>query len=377
MAKGVTLLIKPASGLCNMQCGYCFYADVSEKRKIKNYGIMQPGIQQAMVTAALRYAEKFCCFAFQGGEPTLAGLDYFKRHVKLQKNYNIREVRILNTIQTNGYAINDEWAKFFSDNRFLVGLSLDGPENIHNLFRVDAKGEGTFAKVMHAAELLTKHRVEFNILTVVNREVAEHGKDVYEFFKAEGFRYLQFIPCLDDFGEDGKNVWSLTPKAYGKFLCDVFDCYYADFKRKKPVSVRLFDNYVGMLAGRPPESCGMSGFCSIYFMVEADGSVYPCDFYVLDEYRMGNVILQRFDQIIQSENAKQFIRESRHIDDNCRACKYVNLCRGGCRRNREPFLNGKPGLNRYCSSLKTFFEHSLGGLKDVAAAVMGNQNRVR
>lgn len=360
-----TILIKPASSSCNMRCRYCFYADVAEHRQVKNYGIMSPETHEIMVKYALRYAEGYCLFAFQGGEPTLAGLDYFKRHVKLCNNYNVNNVHIAFSLQTNGYIINDEWADFLAKNRFLVGLSLDGPQKIHDSYRFDAKGKGTFQDVMRAAKLFDKYHVEYNILCVVNNLVAKNAAKVYDFFKNSGFRYLQFIPCLAPFDFDDKED-SLTAENYGDFLCATFDRYYKDFKSNNYISIRYFDNLVMMLKGRRPENCGMSGICTSYFVVESDGSVYPCDFYVLDKYRIGNLSLQDFSQISASPVVRQFVDESRPIDRECRICKWFKICRGGCRRYREPFVDGKPGLNKFCTAFKKFFDYSYIRLRELA-----------
>lgn len=367
----ITLLIKPASSMCNMRCKYCFYADVADHRKSRNYGFMSDETLETMVKLALRYAEGYCGFAFQGGEPTLSGLDFFRRLIKLQKNYNVNNVQISNSIQTNGFNIDEEWAAFLAKNRFLVGLSLDGPKEIHDRFRLDAAGNGTFSRVMRAAALFEKHKVEYNILCVVNNIVAGNGAKIYHFFKQKGFRYLQFIPCLDSFDDDETHDFSLTPENYASFLKSTFELYYRDFKsgfkQGNYISIRNFDNYVSMLMGNRPESCGMNGVCTCYFVVESDGSTYPCDFYVLDKYRMGNIKLQSFSQLAKSEPAVRFVQESYSIDDTCKKCPWFPICRGGCRRNREPFLDGKPVLNRYCFAYKEFFNDSFTRLKELAA----------
>lgn len=373
----INLMIKPSSGLCNLRCKYCFYADVAENRSTANYGMMSGETIELLIKQALRYAEYNCNFAFQGGEPTLAGLDFFKRVVRLQKNYNVNNVNITNSIQTNGYALNDEWAEFFVKNNFLVGVSLDGPKNIHDEFRLDPNSEGTFDKVISNIAILKKHKVEFNVLSVVNEAVAKNGKKVYNFFKQRGFKYVQFIQCLDPFDCEAALDYSLTPESYSSFLKTTFDMYYKDFMSGNYISIRNFDNYVSMLMGRQPESCGMSGVCACYFLVESNGSVYPCDFYVLDRYLMGNVKLQSFDQMIRSEAAKRFIDESRYIKSECKSCKWLHICRGGCKRHREPFDdNGRPGLNRFCKAYKEFFDYSYDRLIKLARYVQSNQNGI-
>lgn len=364
--RSISLLIKPASSLCNMRCKYCFYADVSNIRDVSSYGIMQEDTLENMVKKAFEYADGIASFAFQGGEPTVAGLDFFKKFIEIQKKYNKKHIRVQNSIQTNGYAINEEWAKFFRDNNFLVGLSMDGTRDIHNSLRVDAENKGTYDKVVKTAQLFDKYKVEYNILCVVNNFTARHPKQVYDNLKK--YKFLQFIPCLDDFSGE-KDIFSLTSRRYGDFLNVVFDEYYKDFMSGNYVSVRNFDNYIQMIKGRRPESCAMNGFCSCYFVVEGDGSVFPCDFYVLDEWKMGNVNNDEFEDMIKTDTAKRFIDVSIPRDEKCTSCKYFPLCRGGCRRDREPMKDGKMSLNRLCESYMMFFEHSLNKMYDIARRI--------
>ena len=361
----INMLIKPASGFCNMRCDYCFYCDVAQNRETENFGLMSRETQETLVRKALEYADGSCNFAFQGGEPTLAGLEFFKRQVELQKKYNIKNVIVTNALQTNGYGITEEWASFFAENNFLVGLSLDGPRDIHDILRKDASGEGTFDRIMVTVEMFNKYKVEYNILTVVNKYVAQNPKDVYSFFKSKGFRYLQFIECLDPFDAVSRD-YSLTSEDYADFMKAVFDEYYNDFMKGRYISVRSFDNYISILIGRPPEACGMSGSCTAYHLVESNGNVYPCDFYVLDEWRLGNVNDDKLFDMINSSVAKNFVDVSRSVHDECKKCKYYKLCRGGCRRDREPFVNGVPSQNKYCKAYKAFFDKNIDRLIGIA-----------
>ena len=363
----VSLLIKPASSLCNMRCRYCFYADVSEHRTVNNYGLMAPDVQEKMVENAFRTATESVSFAFQGGEPTLAGLEYFRRHVRLCKKYQKPGIRVSQSVQTNGLLLDDEWAAFFAENQFLVGLSLDGPKEIHDANRRDAAGKGTFPAVMEAGRLLKKHGVPFNILCVVDNTVARNANQVLNFFLQNGFFYLQFIPCLDELDFNGETEPRLSAQAYLRFLLTSVRKYVSCFWKGTFLSIRNLDNYVGMLLNLPPESCAMNGRCSAYFVVEGDGSVYPCDFYVLDRYKMGNVAEQSFQEMYDSELCRKFVAESLWVDPACKQCPWYALCRGGCRREREPFREGKPGLNRFCETYRKFFEQAVPQLEYVAA----------
>lgn len=372
----LSLLIKPASDNCNLRCKYCFYHSIAENRSIKSFGMMDTGLLEILVRKGLEYAENTCTFAFQGGEPTLAGLDFYKTLVDLQKKYNTKKVAIHNAIQTNGVVIDDNWAEFLAKNNFLTGISLDGPKDIHDMNRIDSRNSGSFARVMRAIELFNKHGVEYNILTVVNALTSRHIIKVYNFFKKQGFKYLQFIPCLDPLNENpGGHDYSLTPERFAYFLKALFDLWYDDIIKGNFVSIRYFDNLVGMLMGYPPESCGMSGICTCYFVVEADGSTYPCDFYVIDEWNLGNIKENSFDEMRASEKGTSFVSCSRHTSPECRECPHFTLCRGGCRRNREPFIDGLPALNYYCPAFRDFFGYAGKRLEQIARMYLANQRR--
>ena len=241
--RSVHIMIKPASGMCNLNCRYCFYHDIVEKREQRSYGFMEEKTLEAVVRKGLAAATQECTIAFQGGEPTLIGLDFYRSVVALQKKYNVNRVRIHNAIQTNGLALNAEWADFLRENRFLVGISLDGVKDTHDINRLDAHGAGTFNRVMQAVQLLESRGVEYNILTVVNRQTAAHAGQIYSFYKRNRLRYLQFIPCLDPIGDaPGGEPYSLAPADYGDFLCALFDLWYRDAKRGEAVSIRQFEN---------------------------------------------------------------------------------------------------------------------------------------
>lgn len=368
----ISLLIKPASSSCNLKCKYCFYYDVAENRTTQNYGRMKIELLEQMVQKALEYADHSCTFAFQGGEPTLAGLDFYKRLVEFENKYNSKKLKVHHAIQTNGIVVNEEWARFFADNDFLVGISLDGPKEIHDANRIDARKDGSFNRVMKTIDLFNKFRVQYNVLFVVHGYVARHVQKIYTFYKKKGFKYLQFIPCLDPLYEmPGGNEYSLTPQKFVYFLKNLFDLWYTDILKGDRVSIRYFDNLVGMFMGYRPEACGMLGECQCQFVVEADGSVYPCDFYVLDEWWLGNLKDQGFGELQNSETGQKFIELSRLVDPKCKECKWVDVCRGGCRRDREPFVEGRPGLNHYCEAYREFFEYAGVRLQQVAAIFVG------
>ena len=353
------MLIKPASSNCNLNCRYCFYCDEGKNRENFSYGFMSEETLEILVKKAFEYADGFCGFAFQGGEPTLAGLPFFERLIELQKKYNKNHIQVDNSIQTNGYGLTEEWAEFFAREKFLVGLSLDGIKSTHDAYRVTRKGEGSFAEIMKTAQLFDRFGVEYNILTVVNGKTGLRAAKIYDFYKKNNFRYLQFIACLDPIGQEpGKQPYSLTPEVYGRFLMELFDRWYDDVEKGEQPYIRQFENVVGVLSGYEPESCEQRGICSVQNVIEADGSVYPCDFYALDEYRLGNVAADDFFYLQANPVTERFVRESAKSMESCRACPYFRICRGGCRRNRITLADGSR-KNYFCPAYRMFYEYSL------------------
>ncbi|MCH4887609.1 anaerobic sulfatase maturase [Acidaminobacter sp. JC074] len=347
----LSLLIKPASSLCNLNCEYCFYHDVAAHRETASYGIMTLDTADKILEKAKAFVkEDGIVIAFQGGEPTLAGLDFFRAFVDKAKVYfNPHQLNF--AIQTNGMVIDEDWAGFFKKHNFLVGVSLDGKKETHNLNRLDHNKDGSYKRVLEGIKMLEKHEVSFNILTVLNKPVARKIKSIYMDYKKKGFKYLQFIPCIEPF--EGQSRFSLTPKEYEKLLKELFDLWYEDIIKGHPISIRLFDNYLSMLLGRPPESCDLNGHCSVQNVIEADGSVYPCDFYVLDEYKLGNVHTNTFEDMISSQVTQVFITPSLKRPNECDVCRYLPLCRNGCRRYR------KDDKYYYCDALKGFFDYTI------------------
>ena len=382
----LSLLIKPASGNCNMRCQYCFYADVKANRSLPSFGMMTLETLEVIVRKALSQAEGSCTFAFQGGEPTLAGLDFYRALMDYQKKYARPGVSVANAIQTNGLVVDRAWAEFFAEHHFLVGLSLDAYKDLHDLYRQDAAGKGTFNKILHTIQLFRQHQVEFNILTVVTAPVAANIRKIYGFYKKNHLDYQQYIPCIEPFdatgsidpsrpfdalgpGENSMSGYTLTPDLYATFLKNLFDLWYNDVTSQRFVYIRYFENLVGMVAGYPPENCGLLGQCTRQLVIEADGGVYPCDFYVLDKWRIGNVLVDSFDEIERNRDASGFIDVSLHVDDACRTCEWRSLCRGGCRRDREPLIDGQLSLNRYCDAYQAFFAHARPRLAQLARTI--------
>lgn len=366
-----SILIKPASSNCNIDCQYCFYKCLSSNRDEYSKGFMSMDTLERLIIQAIDYADGYVAFAFQGGEPTLVGIDFFRKAVELQKKYNTKGLTIENTIQTNGIGIDEEWAKFFADNNFLVGLSLDGPKKLHDRYRKTAQGGSTLERVMGTVALFRQYHVEFNILSVITNETARSASSLYHFYKRNGFGYIQLIPCMDEnerTGREDGQSFAVEPVQYGKFLCEFFDLWYEDFEKGLDMDVRMFSNLAQMAAGYPAEECGMNGCCTCYFVVEGDGSVYPCDFYCLDQWKLGT-IEQPFYDMIRSDMAKKFVGGSQEISRKCRGCQWFSLCRGGCRRWREGDLQGG-NLNYLCPAYEIFFEHTWERLKKLGKYIL-------
>lgn len=361
------VMIKPASGLCNMRCKYCFYADEMEKRDKASFGIMSRDTLECVIREIFAFAQGQCTIAFQGGEPTLAGLDYFKTCLELEKQYNTKKIKVSHSLQTNGYGLDEQWYSFFAENQFLIGLSVDGIKASHDAYRKDAQGQDTYFRVLDTAKGLKQAGAEFNVLTVVNGKTAPRIRKIYERYQKLGFSWQQYIACMDPIWEkQGQQEYSLTPQAYGKFLIELWDLWETDLKQGKQPYIRQFENYVGILLGQPPESCEQRGVCGFQNIIEADGSVYPCDFYVLDGYCLGNLRTDSFKEIEQRWEESRFAQNSINHTEECRRCPYFPVCRGGCRRHREQ-PGTAPGENYFCESYRMFFDACLPRMKAVAA----------
>jgi len=332
----LSIMLKPASSLCNMRCAYCFYHDVAQRRDAPSHGMMTEETAGHVIEKALAFAKgEAISLAFQGGEPLLAGLDFFRFFTRTLHEKNTMDSPIFFGMQTNGLLLDRDWAVFLREEKFLVGLSLDG-DGSANRYRRGANGQRVWQAVMDAAALLQREDVDFNILTVMTANCAEHCEEIYRFFKRQGFRHLQFIPCLRPFGDQTKSELYMTSAQYADCLIRLFRLYVKDYIGGNYVSIRQFDNYVRMYLGERPEQCGMAGHCSFQFVIEGGGDVFPCDFYCVDKWRLGNIRETDFHQLSESEAARRFIRESLQIAEKCRQCKYYPLCRGGgCKRCRE------------------------------------------
>lgn len=383
------IMTKPIGPICNLDCKYCFYLEKET---------LYPGTSRWRMPEDVleRYIQSYIAsqdvpevsFAWQGGEPTLLGVDFFRKVVDLQKKY-ANGKRITNALQTNGTLIDDEWAGFFAENQFLIGLSMDGPRRLHDAYRVDKKGRPSFDDVMRGLRLLKKHRAEFNILCVVNRLNSLHPLEVYDFFKAEGSGFMQFIPLVERVGapdtglslaeppvyevKDGKvslplldnhpslgtrvTPWSVEPLQYGSFLCSIFDKWVR--QDVGSVFVQIFDVMLGLWMGLPASLCVFAETCGSAMALEHNGDLYSCDHYVYPRYKLGNIVTDSIRDLADSPFQKKFGQDkSDTLPKFCRECDVRFACNGECPKHR--FLttpDGEPGLNYLCAGYKKFLHH--------------------
>jgi len=335
-----------------MNCSYCFYEDVSNHRQIKDYGFMKRETMQKLINQALSFVDEgMIHFAFQGGEPTLIGLDYFEEFIHYVNKKKKNQI-ITYSIQTNGTTLDDLWIKFLKENHFLVGVSIDGEQSHHDCFRPYHSNKGTHEDIMKNVEKLLNHGVQTNVLTVLNNDLADRIEETYAFFKNHNLNHMQFIPQIDDFNRSLSNK-SLDNEHYLKFLKKSFDLWIDDIHHGNFTSIRYFDNMLLIYLGYEPESCDLKGVCSIQNVIESDGSIYPCDFYVTDPYKLGNIFEQTFENVHQSKIAKSFIDESLIRNDECYQCPWFKLCRTGCKRRRDASHK-----DIHCEVYKNFFTYA-------------------
>lgn len=372
----LNFLIKPASSACNLRCRYCFYADEAANRAQASMGLMSRETVDLLLTQAFHTLgpRGRAIFAFQGGEPTLAGLDFFRYFVRRARELCPPGAEASFSIQTNAILLDLEWADFFRQEDFLVGVSIDGFKELHNAHRVNQAG-GTWNLVRRNAEMLLRRGVRTNALCVVTAQCARSPQKVYAQLKKLGFGYMQFIACIDPIGEErGQNAFSLTPGAYGEFLCALFDLWFQDWERGEYHSVRLFEDYIHILLGESGSTCATCGQCGSYFVVEADGSVYPCDFFALDQWRMGKLGEQSLTELAEGETLRRFLAWGAEKPPQCALCQWRPLCNGGCKND---WTHG-PGdvRNYYCQAFQKLFSHGFSRMKAIARAEQAQRSQI-
>lgn len=353
--KHISVLIKPASSMCNIRCKYCFYANVSSLREVRSYGKMTDDVAEKMIENIYIDLEEGdeLTLTFQGGEPTLAGLNYFKTLTSLVARQE-KHVRVNYAIQTNGMIINEKWCEFLKEHNFLVGLSIDGHPMHHDLNRVDPKGRGTFYRVLETKKLFDRYAIEYNILCVLTNSLAKEGGKVFHFLKEQKIDYVQFIPCLDDLDSKRTSNEALNPKSFADFYHQILNLWLDELRMGRYVSIKLFDDLIHLLVRQQVNACGILGNCQIQYVIEADGSVYPCDFYVLDEYRMGYIQERSLRELFEQEMSKEFLCERPQLPEKCHSCSFRQMCGGGCKRMADAVYVDKQNECGYQQLLNEF-----------------------
>jgi uncharacterized protein len=362
-----SLLIKPASADCNLRCGYCFYLDRRDLYPETSQHRMSDEMLEALIRGYMATNQAQYVFAWQGGEPGLMGLDFYRRVVELQERYGRESAGVANAMQTNAMLLDDEFARHLARYRFLVGASLDGPPDIHDRYRCNALGKGSHADVLRGISRLKRHGVPFNILTLVSDANVRRGREVYRYLRDEGFLFQQYIPCVE-FAETGRlQAFSISGEAWGDFLCDIYEEWGKGDTHE--VSVRFFDAILSLLVDGRSTVCHMAQDCSKYFVVEYNGDVYPCDFFVQRDLRLGNLRERSWQELLQHPVYRRF--GSRKIDwhKTCAACPYLLLCAGDCPKHRTNGGQRSPTLSSLCIGYRRFFDHALDGFRGLAREI--------
>jgi uncharacterized protein len=358
-----TVLIKPVGDRCNLACRHCFYHPEIPRRA----AVMEDDVLAATIRGFLADGGPMI-FAWQGGEPSLAGLDFYRRALDLQRRLAGPGQHVANTFQTNGVLIDDDWADFLAANQFLVGLSIDGPEECHDALRTAADGSGSHSRAVQAWRALQRHKCPTNILCVVHCANFDKGSEVYDYLtRGLGADYLQFIPCVEWTASGEVADFSLRPGDYARFLMDAFDRWSGE--KQRAISVKLFDDFVLFLAGKPMRDCMHRTACDAHLVVEHDGSVYPCDFFVREELRLGNIVEETAPQLRREPRAVAFQeRKARELPAECRDCRHLDICQGGCCKFWRPAAEG--GFMQYlCEDMKQFLDQCRPAMEGMAAAV--------
>lgn len=362
----VGVMWKTVSEDCNLACDYCYYSTCGGKPGPRINRI-DSEVLETFIKQFMARSKGSASFAWQGGEPLLAGLDFFEEVVMLQARHALPGTSIGNSLQTNGTLINDRWAQFFKRYHFLIGVSLDGPKEIHDARRTYSSGDGSFDRVMRGIGHLREHGVDFNILTVVHEGNVDKAAELMNFYRDNDLRFIQFIPCMDFRAQqtDRAARFLITPEQYGRFLCEVFDYWYND--GEPVISERFFDNLLSSHVGLGAELCVHRKSCPRTLILEQNGDAYPCDFYINDEYKLGNVGHDSLDDILSSPLYNRFLSMKPTLPEACKTCEYLEFCHGGCPRNRR-WNHGEQTVfpDYFCASYKMVYRHSNEKMKDLA-----------
>jgi len=407
-----TLLIKPSGSDCNLDCKYCFYKGrpaISPAtcgqglppaqslpracrgvRGLNGRQRMSEQVLEKLVKDYMQLRFSPAGFAWQGGEPTLMGLDFYKKVVELQKKYGASGQEVGNSLQTNAILLNDQWCRFLHDSNFLVGISIDGPKELHDYYRLDHSGHGTFDKVMRAIERCKEYKVEFNTLTLLNDINVQHPDELFDFFIENDIKYLQFIPCVETDPETFQiKDFSATPKQLGEFWCRIFDRWYEYGPTN--LSIRDFDSILSYCIIGKHTICTFDKQCSQYIVIEYTGDAFCCDFFVEPRWRLGNIFETSIEKLAASSKKRVFARAKQNLCNKCLLCRHLAICRGGCMKDRLMLDTGYLILdssrrsvperdehressieNResyFCEAYKRFFDYTMPRFMQIAAQI--------
>ncbi len=367
------VIAKPTGAICNLDCEYCYYLEKEDlypgtKSFKMSEEVLDSYVRQYIYSQPADTAE--VNFVWQGGEPTLMGLGFFRKAFALQQKYARPGMNIVNSFQTNGTRLNDDWAEFFREHDVLVGISIDGPEDMHDYFRPDKKGEGSFRQVMEGLEFLKKHNVRFNTLTCVQSDNSSYPVKIYRFLKDIGSTHLQFIPIVEPMPDGSVSYRTVHPQKYGAFLNGVFN----EWLRQGDVGrifVQDFDVALNLVFGNPSPICIHAETCGHALAIEHNGDLFSCDHFVFPEYKLGNIMDQRMKEMHESERQEKFGMDKRdRLPQFCRECEFLSICNGGCPKDR--FIetpDGEPGLNYLCQGYKKFYAHTVPVFKKMARCI--------
>jgi uncharacterized protein len=373
--KPFSLLIKPTSADCNLCCPYCFYLDKSALYPESTRHRMSDKVLERMISSYMSTDQPKYTFGWQGGEPALMGIEFFRKATSLQEKYGRDGSVVSNGMQTNATIIDDEFAAHLAKYKFLVGVSLDGHVKIHDHYRVRVNGSGTHADVLEGIDCLKRNNVEFNTLTLVTNVNVKKGKELYRYLCEKGFFYHQYIPCVEFDNKMQPMPFTVTAKEWGEFLCEIFDEWLKTDTRK--VSVRLFDSILTLMLDGTPNICHMGRECCGYFVVEYNGDIYPCDFFVESGRKLGNIMNNSWEELQKSSEYLAFGRQKSMWNKQCSRCEYLKYCSGDCLKYRLYENNNPKKLNWLCEGWKQFYKHSLPAFKMLARNVSSNMKLSR
>ena len=373
--KPFSLLVKPASADCNLRCKYCFYLDRAELYPQSSRHRMSDEVLTRMISTYLATPQPQYSIGWQGGEPTVMGLDFYRRVIELERRYGRPGASVSNGLQTNTTLIDDAWSEHLARYNFLVGVSIDGPAEMHDTYRVFVDGRGAHAAVMQGLERLKKNQVEFNVLTLVSQANVRKPREVYHYLKDDlGVLFHQYVECVE-YDESGALMpFSVSGREWGDFLCALYDEWQTCGDTRN-VSIRLFDSILAKMVDGVVNVCAMGKDCRQYLVVEHNGDVYPCDFYVQPELKLGNIMQDSWQTLLASPQYEAFGARKRQWNEKCEECEYLRFCAGCCPKNRPEHGQNPRELSTLCEGWIQFYNHALPGLMSLADGVRRDRER--